>query len=290
MQPKAIVTLAIFLTLVFLTACGSQPTAVPTPTEAPPVPTSTAVPAPTNTPEPAPPVAPLDAAAADFLTASPASQDAESVESESVTDVDSDSTVVPSGTQPTINGTLSPGEWDEALVETLSDGSELLLMHADDYLYLGVRPNTPEMTGANIYIEDNGQIMILHTSAALGTAIYQQGVDGWQQTQAFDWQCRDRSDSASAQAKRTAYLQENHWLAANSRMGAPNELEYQIEVTDGSQRIAVSVFRSSTPDERAFWPATLDDDTIQPNPGGLPTELHFSPDQWEMLNPEPIGN
>ena len=203
--------------------------------------------------------------------------------------VDSDSIVVPAGTPPTIDGTLSPGEWDKALVEILSDGSELLLMHADDYLYLGVRSNTPEMTGANIYIEDNGQIIILHTSAALGTAIYEQGADSWQQTQEFDWQCRNRGDSVAAQAERSAYLQENHWLAANSRMGAPNELEYQIEVTVASQRIAVSVFRSSTPDERAFWPATLDDDTIQPNPGGLPPELHFSPEQWGMLNLKNLG-
>ncbi|MEA3334743.1 MAG: serine hydrolase domain-containing protein [Chloroflexota bacterium] len=198
--------------------------------------------------------------------------------------VDSNSIVIPSGTPPTIDGTLSPGEWDKALVETFSDGSELLLMYADDYLYLGVRSNTPEMIGANVYIEDNGQIMILHTSAALGTAIYQQGADSWQQTQDFDWQCRNTGNGAVAQAGHSAYLQENHWLAANSRVGAPNELEYQIEVTDESPRIAVSVFRSSTPNERAFWPSALDDDTIQPYPGGLPTELHFSPDQWGMLD------
>jgi hypothetical protein len=191
---------------------------------------------------------------------------------------------IPEGSPPVIDGTMSSSEWDKALVETLSDGSELLLMHAGDYLYLGIRSNTPEMIGANIFVEDGGQIMILHTSAALGTAIYQQAADSWQQEQGFDWQCRSSSNSAGAQAERATYLQENHWLAANSRMGAPDELEYQIELTDASQRIAVSVFRSSIPDERAFWPLTLDDDCIKPNPGGLPAELHFSPELWMMIS------
>ncbi|MCA9932610.1 MAG: hypothetical protein KC415_01710, partial [Anaerolineales bacterium] len=128
--------------------------------------------------------------------------------------------------------------------------------------------------------EQDGQVRILHTSAALGTAVYQQNDAIWQQTQDFDWQCRDTSDSAAAQAARAAYLEQNHWLAANSRMGTPNELEYQIEWTGDVQRIAVSVFRSTAPDERVFWPATLNDATIQPNPGGLPAEMDFAPEQW----------
>lgn len=179
-----------------------------------------------------------------------------------------------------IDGILSPNEWDTAVTETLSDGSELLLMQDDDYLYLAVHSVTEEMIGANIFVSAGEQVRILHTSAALGTAVYQQNDSIWQQTQDFNWQCRDTGDSAAAQAKRGAYLQENGWLAANSRMGVPNELEYQIELTGDSERIAVSVFRSSTPNERAFWPPTLNDATIRPNPGGLQKEMNFSPEQW----------
>jgi hypothetical protein len=97
------------------------------------------------------------------------------------------------------------------------------------------------------------------------------------------WQCRDTSDSDVAQAERAAYLQENGWLAANSRMGKPNELEYQIKLPEVSYRIAVSVFRSFAPDERVVWPSALTDDTTRPNPGGLPTELHFLPEQWAIV-------
>ena len=191
-------------------------------------------------------------------------------------------TITPQTSQPTIDGTLSPGEWDTAVVEYLSDGSELLLMQDNDNFYLGVRSVTPEMIGANVFIADGEQVRILHTSAALGTAVYQQNTDIWQQTQAFHWQCRDTSSSDAAQAERVAYLQENHWVAANSRMGTPNELEYQIEMKDAAPRIAVSVFRSSSPDERAFWPPTLNDDTIRPNPDGLPEKLNLTREQWAL--------
>jgi hypothetical protein len=197
-------------------------------------------------------------------------------------------TPVPSPTPanpPTIDGILSPNEWENAETASLSDGSELLLLQVGDYLYLGIRSVTEEMIGANVFIAEGQQVRILHTSAALGTAVYQQYGDIWQQTQDFNWQCRKTGDSAAAQAERAAYLQENGWLAANSRMGTPNELEYQVTLPNPlpgvtPYRIAVSVFRSSAPDERVIWPLALDDDTIRPNPGGLPPEMHFSPENW----------
>ncbi|MCJ7550614.1 MAG: DPP IV N-terminal domain-containing protein, partial [Anaerolineae bacterium] len=92
---------------------------------------------------------------------------------------------VPSGKPVNVDGTLSSDEWDDAIFELLSDGSELLMMHADGYLYLGIRSTTRESFATNIYVEDNDQVRILHSSAALGTAIYQQGTDSWQQTRVF---------------------------------------------------------------------------------------------------------
>jgi len=196
---------------------------------------------------------------------------------------DESTTTTISTNPPIIDGVLSPTEWAAAEITALSDGSELFMMQDDNYLYLGIRSITSEMIGANVFVKEGGHVRILHTSAALGTAVYQQNTDIWQQTQAFDWQCRDTSNSDAAQAKRAACLEENRWMAANSYMGDPNQLEYQIENSGPLQRIAVSVFRSSSPDERAFWPLTLNDDTIRPNPGGLPENLDFSPEQWAVL-------
>ena len=158
--------------------------------------------------------------------------------------------IVLQGNPPAIDGTISPVEWDDASIETFADGSELLLMHAGGYLYLGVRANTPGMIVGNVFINRGDEIAILHSSAALGTAIYQKGEDNWRQIQNFTWQCRDTSDSESAQAERAEFLLEEGWVAANSRMGTPEELEYRIEMAEDTLRLAVNFIRASNPNEK----------------------------------------
>ena len=190
---------------------------------------------------------------------------------------------VPQGEAPTIDGTLSPGEWDGAATDLFADGSELFLMYRDGYLYLGIRSITPEMIAGNIFIDGGDEITILHASAALGTAIYAQGRDGWEQTQEFDWRCRSTGNGGAAQAERDAFLGEEHWVAANSRTGTPAELEYQIAVAGETVRLTANILRSSNPNEKTPWPADLDDDCIKPTPGGLPNALHFSPDKWATV-------
>jgi hypothetical protein len=60
---------------------------------------------------------------------------------------------------------MSPGEWGHAGVETVSDGSELILMYGDGYWYLGIRTNTPEMISGNIFLDRSHEIAILLSSA-----------------------------------------------------------------------------------------------------------------------------
>lgn len=191
---------------------------------------------------------------------------------------------VPQGKPRAIDGTMSLGEWDRAGVETFSDGSELLLMHSEGYLYLGIRASTPGMIAANIFIDKGNEIAILHSSAALGTAIYSKEEDGWRQTQAFVWRCRNTGNSEMAEAEREAFLEEEHWVAANSRMGSPNELEYKIEMTNETRRLAAIFIRASNPNVKIPWPKGLDDDCIKPTPGGMPEQLHFSPESWATIN------
>ncbi len=191
---------------------------------------------------------------------------------------------VPFGDAPLIDGTLAPTEWDAAHIETFADGNQLLLMRDASYLYLAIRSATEEMIAANIYTAEDGQIIIRHASAALGTGIYQQNGSTWLKTQDFHWQCRATNNSATAQAEREHFLQGEGWLAANSRMGTPNELEYQIKITSETLSLAISFMRSSTPDERITFPVELADDTIQPTPGGLPETRNFSPETWLLIN------
>ena len=190
---------------------------------------------------------------------------------------------VPQGKPLAIDGTMSPGEWGSAAIETFSDGSELFLMYSEGYLYLGIRAKTPEMIVGNVFVEHGDEITILHSSAALGTARYQKGMGSWQQTQGFVWRCRNTDNSETAQLERDAFLQEEHWVAANARMGSPNELEFQIEVTNETLRLAVNFLTASNPNVKIPWPNDLNDDCIKPTPGGMPAQLHFSPDTWATI-------
>ncbi|MBU1880131.1 MAG: SUMF1/EgtB/PvdO family nonheme iron enzyme, partial [Chloroflexi bacterium] len=185
---------------------------------------------------------------------------------------------VPPGPAPTLDGVIAPGEWDDARREQLTDGSELLLLHANGYLYVGIRANTKSTITGNIYVYRGDEIDILHSSAALGTATYERAQDGWQRTQDFVWRCRATTNSPTAQKERETFLQEEHWVANNGRMGTPGELEYQIEMPEGSLRLAVT-YRAAAP-ERFYWPSGLDDDCITASDGPIPEKLRFSPEKW----------
>jgi hypothetical protein len=151
------------------------------------------------------------------------------------------------------------------------------------HIYLGIRANTPEMIGANLLIDRGDEIAILDSSATLGAALYRKVADSWQRTQMFVWRCRRTDGGQAALAEREAFLEEEHWVAANARMGSANELEYKVEMTHETLRLAVGFIRASKPDAKTPWPSALDDDRIKPTPGGLPAEMAFSPDKWATI-------
>lgn len=192
-------------------------------------------------------------------------------------------TTIPRGNPPTLDGTLMPGEWDGARRETFADGSELHLMQGEGYLYVGIRANTPGMIVGNVFVNRGAQVAVLHASAALGTAVYERGRNNWQMTRGFSWCCRDTGDGEAARAERAAFLEQEGWMAATSPMGAPEEMEYRIQLTGDTLRLAVTFIRASDPNVKIAWPASLHDDCVRPTPSGFPAELAFSPEQWATL-------
>jgi hypothetical protein len=190
---------------------------------------------------------------------------------------------VPSSHPPAMDGAFSAGEWDGAVTDLFADGSQLFLMHNAEFLYVGIRVNEPRMVAGNVYLWQDEKISVLHSSAALGTAIYQEADPTWQMIQDFSWRCRGTGNSESDQAEREAFLQEDGWLAANGRMGNPNEFEYKIKIPDQDFRLAVVFTRSTYPYEKVPWPGNLEDACIQPTPRGFPEFMDFSPDQWRVL-------
>ena len=199
-------------------------------------------------------------------------------------ETDGASISLPRGSPVVVDGTIEPDEWAPAHRETFADGSELLLMGAQGTLYLAIRSSTPDMIVGNVYLNQGDEIRILHTSAALSTAVYRREGDHWQQAQAFDWRCRRTDDGDAARAERDAFFQDEGWVSANSRVGAPNELEYQIELPGGPLRLAVNHIKASDTDTKLPWPRDLDDDCVRPTPGGLPEQMHFTPERWVSID------
>ena len=231
--------------------------------QVPPPAANTQIPSNTPTPEPFPTSTPL-----------PTDPPAHSIE------IPQMQVAVPLGSAVELDGVISPGEWDQAAVYLYKDGSELLLMHADGYFYLAIRSADPRMIVGNIYLQRGEEVSILHSSAALGTAKFSWQEGTWVRVQNFTWRCRDIGFSDSAQAARAEFLLQDGWLAATSRMGTPNELEYQINLSENISAMAVNILQELNPNP---FPAGLADDCVQAFPGGIPEEMSFSIEDWVRL-------
>jgi hypothetical protein len=188
--------------------------------------------------------------------------------------------VVPAGNEATIDGVLSTEEWERALQIDLDDENQLLLMHASGYLYIGMR-GKPE-SATNICVDQGDQVSILHSSAALGTAVYQLGDGVWERVRDFEWCCRHTTDSTQAQEVLDTHLQEEGWVANNAFRGVPEEIEYQIAMPDDSLRLSVNTIQPPSYRTVLSWPKGLEDDCSRLGP--IPEEAQFSPEGWVTLS------
>lgn len=195
--------------------------------------------------------------------------------------------VVPPGNEATIDGVLSPDEWESAIQINLVDEGQLFLMHAGGYLYLGIKARPEPVT--SICVDQSGQVSILHSSAALGTSIYQQGDTIWEQIKDFEWCCRDTTDSPQAQEARQTHLVKDGWVASNGRMGNPEEVEYQIAMPDDSLRLAVASIGAPNYSSVISWPEELVDDcsSLDMIGGPIPEQAQFSVEEWITLTISP---
>ncbi len=186
---------------------------------------------------------------------------------------------VPQGNAATIDGVLSYGEWDKALTIELASG-ELLLMQADSYLYVGIRSDNLGLGSVCVLWDE--EISILHSSAALGTAVYGREGEGWQKKRDFTYTNRETSNSEQALEERREHLEREDWLASNRPMGNFNEMEYQIAMSDDEIRLAVTYLISPAYETSEFWPDTLGTGCrdFEPFPGDAPETVDFAPETW----------
>lgn len=195
----------------------------------------------------------------------------------------------PRGNPPSIDGTLSPGEWADARRVELASG-ELLFMSDGDYLYVGIRSEVLGLGSMCVSWDD--EISVLHSSAALGTATYvRTSGDDWRRTRAFSWTCRDTSQSEGARQSRQRHLEQEKWLASNGNMGEPAEMEYQIAMIDGKVRLAVTYLKGPDYDAAEVWPANLEDGCreIELLQGEAPDSSKFAPETWMTVTAPDAG-
>lgn len=185
---------------------------------------------------------------------------------------------IPKGNGPVIDGRFSEGEWDGALKTDLVNGGELMLMHDGGYLYMGIRSR--EMGFGSICTLDEDRVSILHSSAGLGTAIFEWNGEDWRRIQQFAYCCWEATSS-----RLNEFLQEEAWVASLGTMGIPDEMEYQIAIPDGTLTLAVVYVDDFTFETALYWPPDLEDDCLELAliPEDPPERLMFSPETWVTI-------
>lgn len=185
--------------------------------------------------------------------------------------------------EPIIDGNINQVEWQNAAQYRFAEGSDLFLMISGEHLYLAVRASGEEMIAGNVYLLAGDEISVMHTSAALGTALYLKEGKKYQKIQDFDWCCRPRANNESSRLEREDFYARDGWLGANSFLGSENELEYKINLDGGMEAIAVNFLRVDEQDVRHSWPIGLEDGVSLPVKGELPEWQSFEPQGWYWL-------
>jgi TolB protein len=187
---------------------------------------------------------------------------------------------VPVGSPPVVDGVISSEEWSTAKVGELTDGSELLMMADEEHLYLGIRARSEGL--GSVCVDRGEEVHVLHSSAALGTAVYSKTDAGWELVRGFSWCCRDTTLTAQAEEVREVLYQQDGWVASIVYMGTPEEMEYQIAMPGGVLNLAVTFLKGSGYNSTSWSPSWLDDDCKRLSliQGNTPEMLHFSPETW----------
>lgn len=190
---------------------------------------------------------------------------------------------VPRAAAPVIDGKISNNEWKAATRVVLGNNQgHALLMHDGNYLYIG-------LVGAkagigSVCVKGKSGVRVLHASAALGTAAFEQGENKkWTLTRGFTFTNRDTGDSPAAMEERKKMLATDGWFASTSHAASP-EREYQIPIRGHKEVPIVIGFMSFTRQQEKlfYWPGSVEDDCAEAQlaRGFTDREYTFDPDNW----------
>ena len=191
---------------------------------------------------------------------------------------------IPEGNPPEVDGRLSEGEWDEAVVVSLTDGGQLYMMHAGGYLFLGLLGDGDGIGSVCRY--EDGEVSILHASAAMNTYYYAREEDHWRLKSMVIGTYNLQLPESLWQEQ---HLEDYGWTASVFDDGNAGEYEYQISLEDGEAILAaayVDGFGENTLLFYELWPGELGDDCgrMEIAAEGLDIgRLQFSPETWVKL-------
>jgi hypothetical protein len=183
-----------------------------------------------------------------------------------------DTLIIPAGAAPVIDGRITAEEWADAALTYMDDGTELSWLSSDGYLYLAVRADA--VGSVNLLVATSGEVRILHSSAALGSAVYEPDTEGWLLAQDFSWCCRSTTDADS----RHQLLADEGWQANIGFAGEAGEVEFQVAMSESPVSLAVSYVRADG--SVSFWPDGLDQTAQEQLYGIRRDHEQFSIDDW----------
>ena len=193
-------------------------------------------------------------------------------------------------TAPKIDGRVTPTEWKGSTNLALSENEgEIRLLHDDNYLYVGI---VAMKTGlASVCVPGKTGVRVLHASAALGTAAFEQEEGKWKLTRGFLWTNRDTGDSAEAMADREKFIKTSGWFA-NTHPGVMMTRELQIPIRRDQKELPIVIgFHIFNNDEAkyTYWPANIEDGCADAElaAGNTAHELTFDPSTWGVIELQP---
>lgn len=160
---------------------------------------------------------------------------------------------------------------------SMSDGASISLLHSGATLYVAVAGT--EVGSVNVLIATDEEVRILHSSAALGSALYEKAPGEWELIHGFNWCCRIRSNDAA----RLALLEEEGWQANIGFVGDPGVVEYQITVPWSGASLAVSSIRDR--EDMGFWPSNLPEQARSQLAGVPPAVRAYDIALWPVVTP-----
>jgi len=182
---------------------------------------------------------------------------------------------VPAQAHPVVDGVLDAGEWDGSTTVTMTDASSVHWMYEDDVIYVALESTA--IGAVNLLIATEDEVWILHSSAALGSALYLPADGMWELSHGFDWCCR----SATNESSRLQLLDEEGWQANIGFTGDDGIVEYEVTLPWNGALVAVSYLTDT--ETSAFWPADLSSEARDQLVGPPPPERNFNLDEWYTL-------